>query len=34
MIIGDRIRAIREQRQFCQVDLAVRADCLKAISCK
>jgi transcriptional regulator with XRE-family HTH domain len=29
MIIGDRIRAIREQRQLCQVDLAVRAGLLR-----
>ena len=25
MIIGDRIRAIREQKKLCQVDLAARA---------
>jgi transcriptional regulator with XRE-family HTH domain len=30
MIIGDRIRAIREQRQLCQVDLAVRAGLLRS----
>jgi len=29
MIIGDRIRAIREQKQICQVDLAVRARLLR-----
>jgi transcriptional regulator with XRE-family HTH domain len=29
MIIGDRIRAIREQKQICQVDLAVRAGLLR-----
>lgn len=29
MIIGDRIRAIREQKKLCQVDLAVRAGLLQ-----
>jgi transcriptional regulator with XRE-family HTH domain len=29
MIIGDRIRAIREQKKLCQVDLAVRAGLLR-----
>jgi transcriptional regulator with XRE-family HTH domain len=29
MIIGDRIRAIREEKQICQVDLAVRAGLLR-----
>jgi transcriptional regulator with XRE-family HTH domain len=29
MIIGDRIRAIREQKKICQVDLAVRAGLLR-----
>ena len=29
MIIGDRIRAIREQKKLCQVDLAVRAGVLQ-----
>ena len=30
MIIGDRIRAIREQKKLCQVDLAVRAGLLRS----
>jgi transcriptional regulator with XRE-family HTH domain len=30
MIIGDRIRVIREQRQLCQIDLAVRAGLLRS----
>jgi transcriptional regulator with XRE-family HTH domain len=29
MSIGDRIRAIREQKQVCQIDLAVRAGLLR-----
>jgi transcriptional regulator with XRE-family HTH domain len=29
MIIGNRIRSIREQKQICQVDLAVRARLLR-----
>lgn len=29
MIIGDRIRAIREHKQICQIDLAVRAGLLR-----
>jgi transcriptional regulator with XRE-family HTH domain len=29
LIIGDRIRAIREQKKLCQVDLAVRAGVLR-----
>ncbi len=29
MIIGDRIRAIRERKKLCQVDLAVRAGLLR-----
>jgi transcriptional regulator with XRE-family HTH domain len=29
MIIGDRIRVIREAKQICQVDLAVRAGLLR-----
>jgi transcriptional regulator with XRE-family HTH domain len=29
MIIGDRIRAIREQKKLCQIDLAVRAGLLQ-----
>jgi len=29
MIIGDRIRAIREDKQICQIDLAVRAGLLR-----
>jgi len=29
MIIGDRIRAIREEKHICQVDLAVRAGLLR-----
>jgi|ERR1039458_2611560 transcriptional regulator with XRE-family HTH domain len=30
MIVGDRIRAIREQKKLCQVDLAVRAGLLRS----
>lgn len=30
MIIGDRIRAIREKKKICQVDLAVRAGVLRS----
>jgi transcriptional regulator with XRE-family HTH domain len=30
MIIGDRIRAIREQKKLCQIDLAVRAGLLRS----
>jgi transcriptional regulator with XRE-family HTH domain len=29
MIIGDRVRAIREQKKICQIDLAVRAGLLQ-----
>ena len=29
MIVGDRIRAIREQKHLCQVDLAVRVGLLR-----
>ena len=34
MIIGDRIRSIREQKKLCQVDLAVRAGLLQSYLAK
>lgn len=30
MIVGERIRAIREQKKLCQVDLGVRAGLLRS----
>src|ERR1017187_7677861 len=30
MIVGNRVRAIREQKKLCQVDLAVRAGLLQS----